>query len=174
MSRRNSGISIIEVVLFGSLAAGLFLWIAPWIAKPTIIQQKLLAALDERKALRATDALINDLKRMMPGSLNTEFLPHEGPLTFLISAETTEMGELPSAPSGVSYVYQLAKSGETGALYRVTTTTPAVILDGLLVSEPTSPLFHYDPELKIVTIDLRWKQPERPILRVVRRVSLPN
>jgi hypothetical protein len=168
------GVTLVELILYGSLTAMLVFWVASWLSKPVRIQQKLVAAMDEQKALRATDTWVNDLKQTIPGSLHLDPSTDSGPLSLQIAGDVTPPGELPGIPISIQYTYQPENSGSGGSLYRTVDGTTTVILGGLLNPDSSNRLFQMEPVLRILTVDLRLKTAKGPALRVVRRVSIPN
>ena len=174
LTGNTRGITLIEILLFSSLSVAVFFWLAFWLPKPVKVQQKLQSTLAEQKALRATDAWVNDVKQMIPGSLSLDSSTGYGPLSFQIAGAAAPSGDPPGPPVPVLYSYQPEDSGPGGSLYRTVDGTSTVILSGLLAPDPSSPLFQNDPVLRILTVDLRLKGANGPVLRVVRRAALPN
>lgn len=165
------GLSLFELILFSSVSVALLLWLGPWLAKPARIQQKMLAVLDERKALRATDTLVNDLKQVVPGSLTLDNSTPDKWLAFEIAGDETPPGELPGPPMSVTYSY---RADPQSSLYRTIDGSTTVVLSNLLPPDPAAPVFRVDPVLRILTMDFRLPDTKGSALRVVRRVALPN
>ncbi len=172
--RYQRGVTLIEILLFGSISATLLLWLSSWLTKPTLIQQQMLATFEEREALRLTDALVNDLKQMIPGTLRLESSTGQGPLTFQIAGPATPPGESPGTPVTIRYSYEPPTPGLSGSWTRIVDGTPTVVLNGLEPPMPMEPMIQQDPALRIITMSLRLKMMNGKPLRVVRRVAVPN
>ena len=168
------GVTLVELILFGSLSAAMLLWLASWLAKPARIQQKLLAVMDEQRALRGTDAWVNDFKQMLPGTLILGPESEGRTLTLSMAGDTLPDGSPPGVPVSVQYSFEPYEGKPGGALYRTAGGTRAVVLNDVLGPETSTPLFRRDPELPIVTIDLRVKTSGGVPLRVVRRAAIPD
>lgn len=162
MLSNRRGITLVEILLFSSISIGLSFWLVPWLSKPSRIQQKMQATLEQQKALRATDIFVNDIKQTLPGQLT--FDPAGQSLTLEIAGES---------PLQVRYIYQ-ASPGPQDGLYRIANGSSTVLLSGLVTSASSAPLFRYDSELRILTLDVLLKMVSGPPLRVVRRVALAN
>lgn len=163
MNRR--GATLLEVLLFSTISVGILLWVTPWLSTPGRLEKKLQATFDERKVLRATDLLLNDVKQIIPGS----FQLAEGDGS---SVRFQVVGEFQSEQ--VAYEFQRQPGHTEGDLFRVVEGTATIVLSRLLPPEVDRPIFAYDSKLRLLVLDIRMKQPSGPPLRAVRYAALPN
>ena len=164
-NRREAGITLVEVILFSAISAGILLWASRWFSAPARLQGGLQAVLDEQQAFRAIDVWVNDLKEVIPGSVTVESAGEGGGLSLDVSAGTTTLR--------VRYRFEPGADGQ-GSLKRVTTESTIEVVTHVLAPDAEHPLFRRDTDVKIVMLDLRKAISPLKTLRLVRRVALPD
>jgi hypothetical protein len=168
--RWTSGVTLIEVVLFGAIAAGAMLAVSALIKRSGWLQQVTLSDQQEREMSHAIDGLIKDLKEADPASVAVSSDP-SGPEIHFFKAHYNVEKQNYEPFATVQYHYESDDSRQ-GTVFRREKEIDQPLLRFVSTPNPSQPMFQFDSSLSIVTISIRYAMPGKAIVRAVRRVAL--
>src|SRR5437773_2302496 len=110
MTRRaagQGGYSLIELIVFGSVAAWALYLVAPWFQKGNSLVRKVTLADFRGRAMQSIDLLVSDLEEADPNSINWNSIPPQSAVNwtdFGFSKSSIDLSN-PANPTSKSYRY---------------------------------------------------------------------
>ncbi|HVO33296.1 MAG TPA: hypothetical protein VMU17_05215 [Elusimicrobiota bacterium] len=172
--RDRSGVTLIELVIFSSMAGVMMLAIAYFLNKPGQIQRIVATSDAEQAASAALDRLMNEFRAADPASFPWDVPASSGPL--VIAKSNFDMATHSyQGVTKVAYYFQ-PESESSGSLMRLeqSSGTPKAILTPIDAPTDAEPLFQFDPDLHVVMISVRYHPFGMKPKRIVRRLSIEN
>jgi len=175
---KEAGVTLIELIIFGSIAAVLGMLFSQYLIKPGQMTAQLIHSNASQPGLRACDQFVTDLREADPVSIPWNTLSPNGThyteISFAKQAYDPATGA-PLAPENIQYLYQ-PSTLISGSLVRIDNGTTTVILANVDAPNANAPLVQESDAGsaagKMIQIMLLYQPPNCPVYRLIRKVAV--